>query len=1607
MGINLNESINNSNHRYDKFNNQKVSDNFELNKILTWLSFRMIFSLLLLFLSLFMVHSYHWSGNTLYDLEFQGFNFFEETGPWECSTALVTAGGKSSLCGPGNILGGYNVMGPAGTKPTGAFWYRIYDNLPSHSSVKLQVTIYPVDSWDGTAGDDHFEIMLDSTNFVLWNLETYDASIQPVAWAPTNICGSPDWNDLPPMTTYITMPHSASTLTLKVFNELNGFSDGESIGFREVILTFSSQSVSTSHCGVTSGYPLADSACPCGSGTSMTFSNSGLCGPCHASCATCNGIGSSSCLSCPDGYYLSSGSCLQCASPCFRCSGDAGTCVSCVSGYGLVGSVCYLCQAPLAMALSGGVYYCQTPCTGQFAYWDYSCSSSCPSPYVQQTAATYALCTFPCADQTMHYYNWNGSCISGCPSPLTQSSYLSRNFCDYGCTASQFLYWNGSCLSGCESPLISEIQGTTNQRKFCWFPCPSSQYLYWNGSCLSECPSPLTPEIQGTTVTRKFCWYTCQPTQYLYWNGSCLGGCESPLAPEIQGTYLQRNFCWYPCPLSDYLYWNGSCVGTCPSPLSAEIQGTTVTRKFCWYGCQPDKYLYWNGSCLGSCESPLVPEIQGTYLQRSFCWFPCPPSQHLYWNGSCITGCPSPLSSEIQGTTEQRKFCWYSCEPEEFLYWNGSCLGTCPYPLSEEIQGTTVTRKFCWYLCQPSEFLYWNGSCVGTCPSPLGPETQGTVEQRKFCWYPCQPDEYLYWNGSCITECPSPLSPEIQGTTVTRKFCWYTCQPTQYLYWNGSCVGECPSPLSEEIQGTTVTRKFCWYSCQPDEYLYWNESCLSGCPSPLSVEIQGTTMTRNFCWYTCQPDQYLYWNMSCLDTCPSPLSPETQGTVDQRNFCWFPCQSGEYLYWNESCSSTCPLPLTIVNNLEISYCFLPCDYPSIYWYKNNSCLSACDYPYLVIPYSEVLQCLSPCKDLEYFYDQESKCYSSCNYPYEKRMIDIIKICHLDVTVTLEETENILSNVQTIKAQGEYTSGAMKAASAFSSSSPASALLAGLSSMLQYIRYMKVNYPPKVQVLFMVSTEDPISLGFDFGIPAFIEDRLVDYPLPEVFEKYDINSNFLNNIWGFLMTLIVNLLTIFLFILLDVGSRKYSKINKGVGKVLQVMKWNTPLAMICSSCGDIFFYSSLQFQSSPLDSVASVVCFSLCILMIILVIALFVITLKIMQSYNTQKKKNTQKEAQEGEDWKDKWSGCEILFIEYEETALLSVGYMALFIIRGVLFNLTIANLYNFPLTQSIIINLTNLLMFGYLLYLRPLRELLGIVQLFVTEGIVNIVSICVLILAIIDKVNLNGDGQAPRVAIGNVMVFCIQAFNTAALVFMGIGMLLFLISAYRMWRILRKQGIKSPLQMFKMILFGDIEAEIAKAAGLTSSFARIVTRRPKIRKPPRREKPVDQGTVNVIRLDSTDNSLVNLPIEEKSGNIFEKSFLKRRRLDPLKLHHHQQQSTGELEITDLDTSQTVIEQGSPERPFRGLDDTVLDGIKNPDKSVLEKDVLSLGKPEPGLKRVDMFDSLRKLKARMNKFGNVEFQVEDKQWYDRLRKLKARLKNRPTGGINLEDHSGNS
>jgi len=414
------------------------------------------------------------------------------------------------------------------------------------------------------------------------------------------------------------------------------------------------------------------------------------------------------------------------------------------------------------------------------------------------------------------------------------------------------------------------------------------------------------------------------------------------------------------------------------------------------------------------------------------------------------------------------------------------------------------------------------------------------------------------------------------------------------------------------------------------------------------------------------------------------------------------------------------------------------------------------------------------------------------------------------------------------------------------------LLAGLSSMLQYIRYMKIKYPPKVETMFLVAADEPISISFDFDIPAGIQAKLADHPLPDNFDKYDINSNFVNNMWDLIGSLLLSIVAIFGLIFVTYIVRKFPKAHIVFKKFLGVAKWNIPAMMLCSSSGDIFFFAALHVNVMKIDSFAAVLCLLVTLAMVGATVGLWVLTVMIVWNYRKIKPGISLEDA----GFKDKWKDYELLFASAEEKSVLTMSYMTFFIARGFIFNLTIACLYEYPLVQVIIINTSNFLMFGYLVVYRPLKDLINLVQVFINEVLVIILSVSTLILAVMDKAGMKG--TPTRVTVGEAILFVIKTFNMIGLAFLAIQMIMMLVYMFKSIRYFRAKGIKSPLKMLQIIVFEEFDSD--DAAAVVSKSLELAKKKQKILKPSRKNL-----------LNTTDMSVLN-KLNHNDSSIFKKTF---------------------------------------------------------------------------------------------------------------------------------------
>ena len=349
--------------------------------------------------------------------------------------------------------------------------------------------------------------------------------------------------------------------------------------------------------------------------------------------------------------------------------------------------------------------------------------------------------------------------------------------------------------------------------------------------------------------------------------------------------------------------------------------------------------------------------------------------------------------------------------------------------------------------------------------------------------------------------------------------------------------------------------------------------------------------------------------------------------------------------------------------------------------------------------------------------------------------------------------------------------------------------------------MRINYPWRLQLLFQSTGSDLISLSIDFSIPNNIQDEFDNYPLPDVFEKYSLDSNFINNMWDLMNSALLVIFGILALLLLKPMFKKNFKVNRIILRILQSLKWNIPIAMISGGAGEIIFYSSLQIQNTPLDSTISIVSFFISLFMIFWVLVILALCIKILRGFHLQRRKIRPSSPPRAKEWLEKWKGYEILYEEIEEKSLFSLAYMVIYVIRTILFFAIIANLYEYPLAQSILINIINILIFLYLLYYKPLKDIWNTIQLFINEILGDVITICVLALAIMDRAEI--EARYSRATIGNVIIAIMITFYVLGVVFLVIEGILFCIEAYKIWKEMRARGIKSPLEMIQIWLFGE------------------------------------------------------------------------------------------------------------------------------------------------------------------------------------------------------------
>ena len=444
--------------------------------------------------------------------------------------------------------------------------------------------------------------------------------------------------------------------------------------------------------------------------------------------------------------------------------------------------------------------------------------------------------------------------------------------------------------------------------------------------------------------------------------------------------------------------------------------------------------------------------------------------------------------------------------------------------------------------------------------------------------------------------------------------------------------------------------------------------------------------------------------------------------------------------------------------------------------SDNTCSAeACVFPDTLMGAGAFKVCSSLCSPGYLIFNDTHgniTCMESCQPPYRKANS---RYCILSPTSSASETKQITTLANTLSMVKTAVAIASASSSLINFSSPAALLVSALLNMMQYIKYMSINYPPRLQQMLDLQSLTGLLEAFLPPISMNIVNKFVNYPLPSNFEQFNLNSNFLISYWSSLISLLILVIVIILSCLFSYSTTRYALPHTICTKIRDIFKWNFSLILFTSYYGDIAFFSSLQFHTVPytkFNSVASVVSFSICLLVNIITVLVFIRIISVLVALRRHRRElraRTQDSTDGNVDHAQmtyastKFKEYQSLFDSLKPRLWVQQAYVPISVLRIYLSSLTIAYLFQYPTVQTIILTALSAVMLLYLLTKLPWKSRTDQAQCIIQEIMILVVNICTLTLAFMDRANYENTER--RALIGDLIIWSNVGFVSLAILY--------------------------------------------------------------------------------------------------------------------------------------------------------------------------------------------------------------------------------------------------
>jgi len=657
------------------------------------------------------------------------------------------------------------------------------------------------------------------------------------------------------------------------------------------------------------------------------------------------------------------------------------------------------------------------------------------------------------------------------------------------------------------------------------------------------------------------------------------------------------------------------------------------------------------------------------------------------------------------------------------------CIDYCETQVfSEDCDGPRAT---CKNDCNDYNYLTYDPDCDAVDPPDDPPVT---VSRR------LSDDGDILPSGrnlNCMGGGP-PLGPPI---VLTRRL------DSAYLSCVGGGGGGSPVPSRRMASGS---ENLGWEA--PADANYNFQDCLTTC-----IDYGGTTHYEQSIWNgfkacfdACPSGTYTWSNGTCTANCDSPFVKSNDGGVDT---CDSPCTGSQVLSTAGRCVSSCAATEQITTYGDKKYCTHNEAIPTAW-----ECAWTSEYLS-----SDALTCMNECDLTE--------------EPYRSPYGNSCKKC----------LDNQFYNIETEKCERLIvpdTPATGPSSSSSSSSSNSKVSFFTLVKMLHYIRYLDIEFPPRLQRLAVDPHRTPLSLRFGFRLPQKTQAKFTRYPLPVVFATYGLHSSFLVTYWLEFTCLMFTITTGVIFWIIEkiCEKKKFTTVKKICERIRVTAGFNFFLILVATGIDDLVLSISLQFKSMRADNVADGFSCFMAVFFLLAGLGYLIGTFFTVRQAHSSKKSGAKDEHSE---FLLDTQNTQVLYRGYNEDKLHKQLFFMIYVSRIALPMIFACALYPWPIAQVIFYNLISIGILSYVIIFKPLRQKINQIQLILLESFVLVVNLCGLILTILSK---NGSSQSKAaIFFGDVIVVFNWSIHILAFVFLGLKLLIWVSLALK---IRKSQGPK-------------------------------------------------------------------------------------------------------------------------------------------------------------------------------------------------------------------------